>query len=371
MAAKTSTKSKTSPVASARKRRPLAHQPSSCTALVLSDGSKRRQKEWALYEASCQRLEAESQELRSFEEEEVAAHRLWIESHFAKELSDMRSLQIKLMEQVELIQIIEEYAERADLSLPLAYNYVMQAKANDALEELWNELEKTQSGRSDDEEDDAFEEVWKEFEDFFEQEYSNARERKRSDEEDSSHSRKKGASQKSTCDRPRVDDEALKSLYYKLMHLLHPDTHPEQSEQEKAQFHAVQRAYLAKDIEDLEKLYQAVTSSTESLFKRDEASISDIMARRKQVEKRLRELQKQMTQAKLHPAWGFLQRRQNPKSLTRYRQSIQNELIEDMVNLRYELLQVESVLLGWEKKAKRAAKSKAPKKRQSISNQAF
>ena len=91
------------------------------------------------------------------------------------------------------------------------------------------------------------------------------------------------------------------------------------------------------------------------------APISEIMGRRKKAENQLRKLGKELKEAKSHPAWGFFQKKQNPKDFSRFVRETEVSIKQDITMLSFELDQIDSIIRNWEKLGKRARKPRKTK----------
>ncbi len=338
-------------------------------ALVPIDSKNRRDQESILYQKACHRLEQQTHELKSFEDHEIDAHRHWLEADFSDELQLLQKLQTSLLEKTKLIQEIYDYALCAEVPEFVSYRTIIEAQLNGTVDQLWDSIKERDTKSAKGEGIPDFDRVWDEIEDLAREMFGGFQrdpEREREDDDGHQHESSKGRhTKKAGPAKASIDDSYLKGLYHKLVLQLHPDTNPQQTEEQKTAFHEVQNAYRWRDVHRLEQLYKLVTTSIQGLFQAETAPIGDIISRRKTVEKRLRELAKELKEAKQHPAWGFLKKQKSVKAFAGLVENTRSELKSELQTLHSECAEVKAILDTWEKQSKRALKPRPSKSPQS------
>lgn len=146
----------------------------------------------------------------------------------------------------------------------------------------------------------------------------------------------------------------LKDLYRKLVRQLHPDLHGEQTAQEREFWHQAQAAYQAGDVERLEALAGRIDLGLTGAA--DHLPVQILLRMARELRESLQSLQRQLSQAKNHPAWNF---RKKGAALVKFELKRRRELSRGLESMRAE---VDFLRRDLENLAARAAKPKAMKK---------
>lgn len=161
--------------------------------------------------------------------------------------------------------------------------------------------------------------------------------------------------------------EYLKSIYRKLVRILHPDSNQNENKVQRDLWHEVQEAYGLQDVQRLERLLAKATGSARGALDLDSAPISHIMDLRRDVERRLRKLKQQLSLARRQPQWGFLALKADPRRLARLRYGIASDLDEDRRAIQADLSDLRRQIAIWERPAPRKNPGKkAPSRSASI-----
>ena len=315
------------------------------TSVVWVNGDGLRREAWESYQKKCKKLDQDTRKLEHFSNHEKNAFQLWMQTEFQEECANVRNCTQRLKEKAHLIQTVQAYSDMASLSLHLAYIKIKEAATPEEISKLFEACQAKEEGRDDDDDEwtfnsleELFEKAWKEATGESREFGGRREEPSRSCRSDSTHI--------------NSNETYLRDLYHKLAMKLHPDKNPEQSQEDKDLFYKVQEAYQWRDVHYLEKLYKQGMQSTQGIFNASSSSISEIIARRKAVEKQIRKLGQKLREARCHPAWGFSTIMKNRNKSRMFYTEIKRELAVDLAGLEHELRGIENVIASWERKAK-------------------
>ncbi len=291
--------------------------------LVLVDSNPLREKVWRAYQNALKKFEKSSTELHQFKNVDMERYRLWYEGEFEREVVALHKARGAVAELTDWMEQIEAYAEFRDVSLGESLRVLKGVKEKRRLEEFWSELVR-------------------------EIEAEEARERE---------IRKKGNGKKKVddADFERIFDEAaaefregvvgekverdeglernLRGLYHKLALRLHPDTNPQQSDEERQLFQRVQEAYRERDLEGLEEAWKRLEGKGEEVFSWKTAAIGEIIKRKKALDLRSRDLGTELKYARAHPAWDFSKTFKNKSALSVLKQKMRNALKKEQAQI--------------------------------------
>jgi hypothetical protein len=106
--------------------------------------------------------------------------------------------------------------------------------------------------------------------------------------------------------RPRAEegDSRRKQLYRDLARRLHPDLNKALTAKERELWHEVQVAYESRNLDALETLVVLVDQGGDAAISKL-GSVSRIRVISQGIQKSLKQAQKAVKEAKLHPSWGF------------------------------------------------------------------
>lgn len=312
---------------------------SSSQALVLSDSKPFRWKVWRQYQGSLRAYEKAVALLRQFKDVDTESYRLWYEREFTDVVGKLRHLQSTVVEMAAWIDQVQTYAQALEIPSEVSFEILTKARVEGRLAELWQKLSEKRKApqRRLKNKEVMDEETWAHFEADFEQLFEEAVE---------SHD----ASQKT------VDPAAgktLKSLYHQLALRLHPDTNPEQGEEERQLFHLTQRAYRENDLEALEEIWKRVDGGGVGVFSWETAPISEIMNRKRAVDRRIQDVSVELKYARDHMAWDFTAVFKDRKRLANLQAKIRDILDGQRMRMDKDWSDLNAILERWDKNSRR------------------
>lgn len=145
-----------------------------------------------------------------------------------------------------------------------------------------------------------------------------------------------------------VAENLLKATYRKIVARLHPDRNPNPTARETEIWHLAQDAYSDEDLQRLESLLKAIDNNSAPSFDFKKMAVGEIIALRKDVERRLRSIKSSLTQAKRDPAWEFTKMQANPKKIATHRREIQGSLQYEFDAMSRAQDQLRKVIAKWE-----------------------
>ena len=317
---------------------------SSSVGLILIDARPRRHEERSRYHSRNRQLDQATTQLNNFENSELPAFKQWFERELASPLGILRKLQQQLQELQGVVFDVEHYAGITGISRAAAYRQIMAAKAAGKLEQLWEEVLKSNDPDSPADDDcgedpfAAFRASSKSAEDHEEQ-YND-----RETYSERETRRPAGAPRPSAAN---AAEDYAKSLYRRLVRVLHPDMNPATGLEKL--WEEVQQAYALGDIAELERLQRVILKGEARTIDLEAIPISDIIALRKVVETRLRSLRQALREAKQHPAWGFSAKAKGQAKRQDLKRSLSGALAMDMQVMRAELRDLERAITHWAK----------------------
>ncbi|HYX36731.1 MAG TPA: J domain-containing protein [Oligoflexus sp.] len=282
-------------------RRRIVAPVNKCRDLVPVDDQPISLKIWRQYQNALKKLEKLVAELRQFKEADLEHYRLWHEGAFSREIVQLQKAQAAVIELTQWLNQIHSYASLCDISTARSFQVLTDAKAEGRLKELWEDLTREKREKETRAQDRRDERESESFKDMFEEMFDDAAEE--------FHQERRGHGQTSETRAPRGTDESaersLKALYHQLALKLHPDTNPNQSQDQKQLFQAVQEAYRERDVEALEEIWKKVEGKSEGPFAWKTAPVSDIISRKRALDLRNRDVNTELKMARQHPAWNF------------------------------------------------------------------
>lgn len=341
-----------------------------CLALVLSDGSARRKKERAHYRRSATQLERETSKLKVFEEQDGPQFARWLEQECADLLTPLRQAMMKISDLERLEYQVHTLASDQGLPLWQAYDKIETARQAGTLDQLFA----YQDAPDDDEDAESLgtssddEELFQEFCDLaremFGVEFA---------EDDSTvtadaytrddHQRAAWEPRESAHTKPgeRDGDAYLKGLYRQLVRVLHPDAGVEMTAERQRQWGEVQDAYTWGDVHRLMRLHAQICGGDPAGPKLDldTMPIGDIIALRRPIDRRLRQVRASLSVAKKEICWGFaalLQAR--GRQLSVLRSNLRRDLGGELQYARGRQEKLERVVASWAKGPRKPAVNK-------------
>jgi type VI protein secretion system component VasF len=329
---------------------------SSCRALVLVDSQPLRTKVWKQYQAALKKFEKYTADLQQFKKTDSERYRLWYESEFAREITQIHKSRAAIAELSDWMEQIEAFAEYHDIPLATALRELKDAKAEGRLDALWEDLVKEieDSEKEKDQAETDKEQEWQKFESAFDDIFDEATEDYFEGHTEGHHSgKRKGAV------RDEAMEQSLRKLYHQLALKLHPDTNPDQTQEQKQLFLQMQEAYRDQDIESLERIWKKLDGTHEEPFSSKTAAISEILHRKNSLNKKSRDLGTELKYAKAHPAWNFSKTLKNKAELSYLKQKIKHALKHEQADMDAIWLELNEQIQQVERQAQRSGKRKA------------
>ena len=311
---------------------------SSSVALILIDARPRRHEERTRYHSRNRQLDQATTQLNNFENNELPAFQQWFERELASPLGILRKLQLQLNDMQGVIFDVEHYAGITGISRAAAYRQIMTAKAAGKLEQLWEDVLKS-NDQEKTTDDDCGEDPFAAFR-------ASAESAQDGEEQYTARDTRRSAETPRQSAATAAEDYA-KSLYRRLVRVLHPDMNPASGLERL--WEEVQQAYALGNISELERLQRVILKNEARTIDLEAIPISDIIALRKVVETRLRSLRKALREAKQHPAWGFSAKAKGQAKRQDLKRSLSGALAMDMQVMRAELRDLERAVAHWAK----------------------
>jgi hypothetical protein len=326
--------------------------------LVFSDASELRTQEWQAYQKHSKKLESSSQSLKSFQSEELPQYQQWLETHFGGTVGRFRQTVVQIQQAEDFLNQVQTYSALKGLSVSNAFKILTEAQRGGTLQELWQELHDEQcklkggaarfSGN-----EDRFDSV---FEDIF----GSVPDKNDSSEESERLGSCAGSGRQKNAD---VCAASLKAVYHKLALKLHPDHNAQLSEEHKALFQTVQSLYKFQDLESLEALWLKLQTGPAHFFDWKTAPISEIMNRRRSVERRLKNVSQGLKSARVHPAWGFNKKNKSSYLLSQLSRTTKSQLESDLRSAIYHLGLIQNQLQKLENKSQKTPRKSVKNRR--------
>jgi len=316
-----------------------------------------RKKEQNLYNRRCRDIEQSTVQLKSFTEVDAPAYRAWLDLEFGPMIEECHIASRKIMELELTIESVNYCVAMRNVSRREAYREVK--KAMDAGEDpcAWVR-EEMDDEEVDESEDDIFDETVKNFFRMF-----------MDDDEDEWDDFSKYSTDGESKRRPKKDkqehrpisvaENLLKATYRKIVARLHPDRNPNPTPRETEIWHQAQAAYADEDLQRLESLLKAIDSNSAASFDFKKMPVGEIIALRKDVERRLRAIKKSLTEVRRDPAWEFKKMQGNPRKIASHRREIQGSLQHDLDVMSRAQQQLHRIISKWEatKSPRKSSKS--------------
>jgi galactokinase len=312
-------------------------------ALVLVDASVRRRSEHRLYTQRCRELENARGKLKIFENEDAPAYSRWFQAEFAEQLQQLYAARAEIARLHELEAKVRWYARLK--KMPLSHAYVEVKAAIEAGKSLipeedgsfprdemeGDECDPMHHNDDDDDEWWADEPPPRGTGSFRDDDYGAYRQ----------ESGSRGNSSPS--------DDYIKAIYRRLVRVLHPDSNREMTEAHKTLWHEVQTAYEDKNLSRLQQLMQKLEGDSPLVVDFATIPISHIMALRSEVEKQLRQVRRDLAEARKEPWWNFRSILVSAKRLRTMRHEVAAAIAADASMIHATQRRVERQLALWER----------------------
>lgn len=275
----------------------------------------------------------------------------------------------------QLIAVVKDYAHLKRIPQRAAYIDIKTARENGTplWEKNWDDRASTQSSNHEgypgvDGEEDDFEEI---FADFFEHVMGESGDQTFSGHDDHNGHFSRGYSRQSSAgsNRSQTKDhsaqEYLKTIYRKLVRILHPDAGTGIEVKQRQLWQEVQDAYRWRDVQRLEAILIQVTGDKQGVLDLKAVPISQIMDLRRDVEKRLRSLKTRIASARRETAWEFRLLKSKKQQLTVLKKELIFDLESDLREIKSELAHCQRQIKTWEKPAPVKKKPQVQKKKSS------
>jgi hypothetical protein len=265
---------------------------------MLVDGEPIRRATRQAHEKIRARMEAMERQIDCFERQDLVAYERWLHLSFGPFLADLRESASAIAAKEDILDRVEEYQIWDNISAARAYAMVkneMESPASDVEHE-------SDSDDFDDESDEDLHNLYEAASYMYEQETG--------DEAPDFESFKDALGIENTMTREKENkadpgSARLKKLYRKIARILHPDFSDSFSLREQRLWHRAQEAYKAGDLIALETVFSHIeAASAGPLFA---STVSELMDSTREMRMRVEYLEKDLYQARQHPAWRFTQ----------------------------------------------------------------
>ena len=344
--------------------------------LILCDGQRRRRKEARLYESRRCSLQDASERLQAFQSQDAPRFAGWVETEFAPLLSSCREAMTELDRLERLVGDVRRYGQATGLPLPKAYSAILRAKADGTEEALWQDIARAKVSDAAAPLADfmADNDIPEEFREMFGALFDSIMDHDRDDFDDDSREGHKAAFGARPSWRPeaaqghaepdaQTAEGYLKALYRQLVRALHPDTNANLSAREHQLWHEVQEAYAWQDVQRLEVLLQTVTGGTPKSLDLAAMPIGHIMALRKDLERRLRAVKREISAATQDLAWDFCVALNRPRHLASLRQQVSSDIERERAELVAAGKRLQRQVSGWERSLAKPVSIQPPAKK--------
>ncbi len=319
--------------------------------LILHPNSEAiRTKTIKAYRAQITALRKANEKIRQFVEIDQPAFSLWWQQQFSEELHNRIELEKSYEELQLLADSIEQYRDHYRTSFPEAHEIVSKAHNSGTLGELmravFEQIDKSRAGHR--------KKVSETFgEDFFQSIFEDYEAREAKGHPNKYESRLQTDSDSASAS---TSEGYLKKIYHDLVLRLHPDAKngAEQSAEDKILWHELQNAYQWKDLERLETIAKAVFGKASIAINFKTIPIGDIFAMKEALAKNLRDVNRELRQARREPTWDFENKRKKKGFLQHLSESIEEELLEHSSMLEYRIDAVRDQLKAWSRPPHRA-----------------
>lgn len=363
-----------------QRRSPDARTLGSCLALILVDSTAWRKKERDLYRRCITELERETARLKTFEDKDEPAFSRWIDEKFGSSIAKFHETVAAIGELEELEHQVRVFADRQRIPLWQAHSEVAAARAAGTVAELLRfddrDQEKTGAYQKhpgfDGDEAEMFRIFSELASDVFGADSGHAFGNADHSHADKDHQRheqthwQRRDDDSRTTSGDRDGDIYLKGLYRQLVRTLHPDTGAAMTGERQAFWAEVQDAYKWGDVHRLSRLHAKICGVGPSGTPTLDLSvmpIGDIMAIRKPVERRLRQLRTKLRVVRRDPAWGFVVlRERGGREFEILRRRIEREICEDLRDVLAHKAKLERLVSSWTKGPKPKPKVQSVKK---------
>ncbi len=320
--------------------------------VVIDDGPIRRRAVEDCRAALKQRKKARA-EWERFQREDQPAFERWMHRVFAAEMSKLREIREKTAEAEGVVRAVELEAMRSRVSYAEAYDRVMRERENP--EEARSAEE---DGGAEGEED--FGDPFGEGNPFESEEDLKEvfREMFGMDEEEAEEAFARMTGRRNVARPPeREASGRIKEVYRSLVRRLHPDAGGEVDAGKRDLWHAVQAAYRARDLAQLESLL--ARCDLEEGVVGEHTPVSQLRKVWREIRKSVNSLRAEIRRAKKDVAWGFS--RWTRAQEARNRAAIGRELRAGLEESAYFYRELRSQIDVWEKKRRRGEERRAAK----------
>lgn len=327
-----------------------------CRALMRVDGTAIRKKIKKDYEKALRDLENARLQLDQFQKTDVPQFTQWLNAHFGALLTELRELAQKIGINEELIFQVEDEVLFGGCSPARAYQRVMAFRENPPPPPDFAPHDPPPAGDDRSGLPPEFDEAV--FESIF------------GDEADPSAfahgafdpfgpNGEPGGHTPHWDERRRrsetPDSGRIKELYRNLVRRLHPDAQAKMTPQKTEWWHQAQAAYEAGDAGQLEVILTLCEIDDSGTTAHTTASLLHRITA--QLKRSLRELKRQVTDNRRHPAWNFSHRDDRDLMASRMRQ----QMTRDLDTMSRHWRETEDQIAQWKAAAERLRKPQKPR----------
>lgn len=150
-----------------------------------------------------------------------------------------------------------------------------------------------------------------------------SRERENSDSGKAQDDRKREESPKQQPKEAESKEARLKKLYRKTVKAMHPDAHPDQTEEEKALFRKAIDAYKAKDLKTLEEIVEIMEGTTRE---EEESALEALLKEKARLLTLVERIRKEIKKIKSQYPFNKLEILDDPEKLAARKEALQAKL---------------------------------------------
>jgi hypothetical protein len=319
-----------------------------CRILILVDNAALQAAAWKRLSAAQKKLEKATHELHRFEQEDQPAFQRWLQQTFPQMISELRELAMQFAAKSAMVDDVEREAWATGRTPTQVWRRRKDREASGESADLFEESE-DEADWFERQIDEAFEaEFAEEFGDIF---------RQHGIDPNSDDPAVREFVEFVSQHQPAAPSADAKAIYRRLVQRLHPDSGGEWTRKREALWHEVQRAWEAQDADWLARLEAELDVAEETLGPASPVgrlydALREIDIARRQAERTVAEYRKL-------PPWKFSLITPNFLHRQKHGAALRMELEE----MKLRLAELERMISGWERSAKRRKPTKVARRR--------
>jgi hypothetical protein len=374
-----------------------------CRDLVLLDPIELKKSEQKKCRDLYQKLEIQRQLLEEHEAKNEPEYHQWFQTHYGREMAEIRELGTKLSKLESLVEATERQSFIEECHPWEAYTKLLNLQAQrEALYDKMREADESQKHAETEEEflaarakaqqeireaqeeyrrtvfeslfgtkkdwrftDKTYEEAYQEFKD---QDTKKEKSRenhqqnqsgKKQRQQNQQNQQEKKKSAFGNEEQEMSAQDQVKELYHALAKKLHPDLNPGLDNRRLELWYQVQHAYLNYDLPTLKSLKAMQDLDDRSWEKAEE--FSQLKNTFNQMARTQYQIEKKLKQAKQEKWWKFFDKLQDAKIIKKFQREIADDLRDQRDDFEMELEYLEGKVFQWELSAKMGRERRANK----------